>query len=447
MQIVDFTNIALKDLRGQKVRSFLTIFALVISTVILVLMAGISVGGRQAIVDQFGSDTALTLITVTPNQSSGSLSPYGTVQEVNQSASKLTDATVRELAALPNVASVTPRAHVWEFHHFTVDGNAKQFVAQTEGVASDSQLPLKAGASFANNDDKNTVIIGYGYAKELGFANNPEGLVGKTMQITSQKGYRGDGAQIPQAGASKAVNDAFNESDTTLSAKIIGVTDTGHDQNGVYVSLGWAHALRTARYAETGGIKAVDQITSDGYSSLELHTSSTANVKQVSQAIADRGFGQISTQAQIERLQQFTTLMWAILGAVALIAVIAAALGVVNTMLMAVSEQRYMIGVWRACGARKGFIMRIFLVEAGILGFVGGVIGSAIGILVSTFVNQYVSILLQSQNLTVTNIAIIPWWLIAGTIAITSLFGIIAGLYPAYRAARQDPSQTLSSGQ
>jgi putative ABC transport system permease protein len=447
MRIVDFTSLTLKDLRGQKLRSFLTVFALVISTVILVLMAGISVGGRQAIVDQFGNDAALTAITVTPNQSSGSLSPYGAVQEVNQTASKLTDATVRELATLPNVATVTPRAHVWEFHHFTVDGNAKQFVAQTEGIASDSQLPLKAGASFTSNDDKNTVILGYGYAKELGFTNNSENLIGKTIQITTQKGYRGDGAQIPQAGASKAVNDTFNESDTALPAKIIGVTDIGQDQNSIYVSLGWAHALRTARYAESGGVKAVDQIASDGYSSLELHASSTANVKQVSQAIGNLGFGQISTQAQIERLQQFTTLMWAILGAVALIAVIAAALGVVNTMLMAVSEQRYMIGVWRACGARKGFIMRIFLVEAGILGFIGGVIGSAVGLVASIFVNQYVSVLLQSQNLTVTNIAVIPWWLIAGTIAITSLFGIIAGLYPAYRAARQDPSQTLSSGQ
>lgn len=447
MRIADFTNIALKDLRGQKLRSFLTIFALVISTVILVLMAAISVGGRQAIVDQFGSDIALTSITVTPNQSSGSLNPYGNVQEVNQTAGKLTDATVAQLAKLPNVASVTPRAHIWEFHHFSIDGSDKQFVAQTEAIASDAKMPLKAGDSFATNDDKNTVIVGLGYAKELGLGDSPNVLIGKTIKITSQKGYRGDGAEIPAAGASKTANETFNQSETTLTAKIIGVTDAGQDQNGIYVSLGWAHALRTARYAESNGIKSVDQIATDGYSSLQLNANSAANVKSVSQAVGNLGFGQVSTQGQIERLQQFTMLMWAILGAVALIAVVAAALGVVNTMLMAVSEQRYMIGVWRACGARKGFIMRIFLVEAGLLGLVGGILGTAIGLIASTFVNQYVSALLQSQGLTVTNIAIVPWWLIAGTIAITTLFGVLAGLYPAYRAARQDPSQTLSSGQ
>lgn len=447
MRIVDFTSIALKDLRGQKLRSFLTIFALIISTVILVLMAAISVGGRQAIVDQFGSDTALSAITVTPNQSIGSLNPYGNVQEVNQTASKLTDATVAQLAALPNVASVTPRAHVWEFHHFSIEGNYKQFVAQAEGVASDAKLALTVGSMFTTNDDKNAVILGLGYAKELGFKDAPEKLIGKTLQITTQKGYRGDDAQIPAAGASKTVNEAFNQSETTLNAKIIGVTDRGQDQNGLYVSLGWAHALRTAHYAEADGIKSVDQLAADGYSSLQLNATSTAAVKSVAQEVSNLGFGQISTQAQIERLQQFITLMWAILGAVALIAVVAAALGVVNTMLMAVSEQRYMIGVWRACGARRGFIVRIFIVEAALLGFVGGVIGSGVGLFASTFVNQYVGMLLQSQNLTVTNIAIVPWWLVAGTIAITTLFGVLAGLYPAYRAARQDPSQTLSAGQ
>jgi putative ABC transport system permease protein len=447
MRIVDFTSIALKDLRGQKLRSFLTIFALIISTVILVLMAAISVGGRQAIVDQFGADTALTSITVTPNQSSGSLNPYGNVQEVNQAASKLTDATVMQLAGLQNVSSVTPRARVWEFHHFSVEGTDKQFVAETEGIAGGAQLALKAGTTFATNDDKNTVILGLGYAKELGLGDNPNALIGKTVEITSQKGYRGDGAQIPPAGASKAVNDAFNQSETILTAKVIGVTDTGQDQNGMYISLGWAHALRTARYADGDGVKSVDQMANDGYSSLRLNATSAINVKSVGQAISNLGYGQVSTQAQIERLQQFTVLMWAILGSVALIAVVAAALGVVNTMLMAVSEQRYMIGVWRACGARKGFIMRIFLVEAGLLGFVGGLLGSGLGLIASTFVNQYVSTLLQSQNLTVTNIAIVPWWLVAGTIAITTLFGVFAGMYPAYRAARQDPSQTLSSGQ
>jgi putative ABC transport system permease protein len=447
MRIVDYTNIALKDLRGQKVRSSLTIFALIISTVILVLMAAISIGGQQVIVTQFGSDSALTTIAVTPNQSSGSLSPYGNVQEVNNAASKLDDAATTQLASLPHVQSVTPRAHIWELHSFSLEGSGKQLVAQAEGVASDARIPLKAGAPFTSNDDKNSVILGYGYAKELGFTDNPQALVGKTLNLVTQKGYRGTEAAIPKAGASAAENEAFNQSTTTIKVSVVGVTDNGQDQNNIYLPLGWAHAVRTARYYEGTQLKMVDQINRDGYSSLQLRTDTTANVKEVSGAITRRGYGQVSTLAQIERLQQFTTLMWAILGTVALVAVIAAALGVVNTMLMAVSEQRHTIGVWRACGARKRFIVNLFLIEAGLLGLVGGVLGVGIGVGLGRFVNDYVIVLLKSQNLILTDIAVIPWWLMVGTVVLTTVFGILAGMYPAYRAARQDPSQTLSSGQ
>lgn len=447
MRIVDHTTIALKDMRRQFVRSGLTIFALTISTVILVVMAAISIGGQQAIVNQFGANDALKAITVTPNQGNGSLSPYGNVQEVNDTAGKLDDTTVAKLAGLPHVASATPRAHIWEFASFSLSGNPKQFVAQTEGITSDARLPLKAGAPFSANDTPNEVILGYGYAKELGFGDNPAGLIGKTLSITTQKGYRGVGATIPSAAATKQQNDTFNQTPTTLTVTIAGISGEGQDQNNLFIPLGWAHEVRSSRYYEGASMKKVDQLQSDGYTTIQVKADSIDTVKAVSGEIEALGYGQVSTLSQVQRLQQFSATMWIIMGAVAVIAVIAAALGVVNTMLMAVSEQRYTIGVWRACGAKKSFIVRLFLVEAGLLGLIGGGLGVGIGVIVSRFVNHYVNGLMQAQGLALTNIAVVPLWLMGGTIVLTTLFGILAGLYPAYRAARQDPSSALSSGQ
>lgn len=443
MRIVDYTSIALKDLRGQPVRSVLTLFALIISTVILVIMAAISIGGKQAIVEQFGSDASLQAITVTPNQSSNTLSPYGTVQEVNKNATTLDDTTVAQLAKLSHVASATPRAHIWEFNNFTIAGNDKRFIAQASAVASDANLPLIAGKPFATNDEKNVAIIGRSYADELGFGDKPEAMIGKTIEVTTQKGYRGIEAAIPDARATAADNEAFGQAETKISATIIGVIDHGPDQNGLFVPLGWAHAIRTVRYNGPAGLKQIDQIAESGYSSVQLRVDATEHVESVSMAIQAMGYSPISTLAQVERLQQFSATMWVILGAVAIIAVVAAALGVVNTMLMAVSEQRYMIGVWRACGARKGFIVRVFLVEAGLLGLIGGLIGVGIGVFVSGYVNEYVGSLLLSQSLAVTNIAIVPAWLMIATVLLTTGFGILAGLYPAYRATRQDPAHIL----
>lgn len=444
MRIADYLATALKDIRRQPVRSSLTIFALIISTVILVLMAAISVGGRQAIVEQFGANSALTGISVTPNQSASSLSLFGNVQEVNTQATKLDDSTVATLAKLPHVASASPREQIWELASFSLDGSSKQLVAQAEGIPSDAALPLTTGAAFTSNDEANVAVIGLAYAKALGFGDNPSQLIGKTLDVVTQKGYRGAGAAIPSASASQATLDAFAQATTTLKVRIVGVTASGPDQNELLVPLGWAHAVRTIQYYDAGELKETDQIARDGYTTIQVAADSTASVASVSAAITALGYGQVSTLSQVQRLQQLSATMWMILGAVSVIALVAAALGVVNTMLMAVSEQRYTIGVWRACGARRRTIVMLFLVEAGLLGCIGGALGAAIGAFASRFVNEYVGMLLQNQGLTLTNIAIVPPWLVGGTIMVTTIFGIIAGLYPAYRAARQDPVQVLT---
>lgn len=446
MRIVDYAAVAAKDLKRQTLRSLLTIVALIISTVILVTMTALSIGGQKAVVEQFGSGGALTAITVTPNQNGAGLNPFGTVQQVKPDAAKLTDATATELAKLPHVQASVPRAQLWELHTFSIDGYNKQFIAQAQGMPIDDKISLKAGAHFASSTHKNAVILGSGYARELGISNTAD-LIGRNITITTQKGYRGDEAAIPARGASVKANEEFNQATTTLTAKIVGVSDDGPNQNALLVPMDWARHIRTARYNDTSGLKTVDQLTESGYTSIQLRVDDTKHVAAVSQKITELGYGQFSALEQVRQIQQLTTIMWVILGTVALVAAVAAALGVTNTMLMTVSEQKYTIGVWRAVGARRGLIVRLFLLQAALLGLIGGAIGAALAALIIQYVNKYVNTLLASQNLQLATIAELPLWLIAGAIIITTLFGILAGLYPAYRAARQDPSDALRAGQ
>lgn len=446
MQLVDYFSLAMKDIRRQVVRTGLTVFALVISTLILVVLTAISLGGRQAITDQFGTDASLTGITVTPNQSSSALSPFGSVQEVNVSASKLTNATVATLDSLPHVQSASPTAQIWEFDTFSLAGSSKQFVASAEGIPSTMSLSLSAGRLFASSDT-NVAVIGFAYAQALGYGTSPGSLVGKTINVMTQKGYRGIGAQIPPSSATEQQVATFNQSQTTIPITIVGVTTTGSNQNTIFIPLNWAHAIRTANYSQGAMVKSVDQLASDGYTTIQLTVDNSMNVSSVASAVAQLGYGEVSTLSEVQHIRQFSTTMWVILGAVAVTAALAAALGVVNTMLMMVSEQQYVIGVWRACGARRSFIVKLFLAEATLLGFIGGLLGTGIGVFVSQFVNEYVNELLKSQGLTITNIATVPIWLAIGTVILTGLFALLAGLYPAIRAAYQDPSRALSSGQ
>lgn len=447
MRILDYATIGFRDIRRQRVRSGLTVIALAISTVIVVALASVSIGGRRAISSELGSGDSLNTILVTPNQSEGNVSPFGNVQVVNTAASKLTDETTSQLIKLADVRVAAPESFIWEFSSFSVNGNTKQFVAQTEGVPSNTPIPLAAGEHFSSNDTNSDVILGLAYAEHLGYASNPGRLVGQTITFSTQKGYRGVGANIPGPTATAAEAAAFNTVRTTLTARIVGVTAGGNQQNSLFIPMGWARQVRTLRNWNGLTPQNTDQIAADGYTSILVQADSTDHVKSVTQAIDHLGYGEISTLSEVQRLQQFATIMWVILGSVGLISVIVAALGVVNTMLMSVSEQRYAIGIWRACGARKGFIARLFLFEAACLGLLGGSIGAGIGAGTTTFINQHIDTALRAQGLSVTTIAMTPNWLLGGAVGLTIIFGIIAGLYPAIRAAQQDPSSALSGGQ
>jgi putative ABC transport system permease protein len=465
MHTLDYVRISSKNLRRTGLRSVLTLVALTISTVILITMAAISIGGRKAIIGQLSPDESLTSIVVTPNQSSGSVGLFGNIEHVNQNATKIDDSVVTEISHIPHVQSVVPQEYIWEFNSFNVTDNQQQFVAQAYGIPDGSSIQTIAGSTFGSNNSQHVVVLGLGYAESLGYGNRPQELIGRTIQITTQKGYRGEGANLPGPTATEQANEQFNQTTTALQAKIIGITRSGSNQNDLFIPMQWARAVRTLNYwvydpakaaevtssdpvfDQVGDLKSTDQISEQGYTTLEVTTDSTTSVKAVGTSISNLGFGVTSTLQVVERLQQFSTAMWVIFGAVAIIAVVAATLGVVNTMLMVASERRYVIGVWRACGATRGLIIRQFLLEAGMLGFIGGTLGCGIGLVVIHYINIYITKLLVAQHVSLSlgNIAAAPAPLLVSVVLATTLFGILAGLYPAYRAGRQDPSDMLRS--
>lgn len=441
MRVVDYLRLSWREVRRQPVRSTLTLIALAVSTAVLVTLGGLSLGAQQAVISAMSPDNSLTTILVTSNKT-GTNGLFGNVQTAGGENTLLNDDSVAKLRAVPNVQFVSPRAHIWEFNTFIIEGNTKQFVAQTEVVPGETAqtMPLLAGQHVATG---NEVVLGAAYAREIGA--NPASLLGKKITITTQKGYRGEGANIPNANATLAAQEAFNQQTTELTANVVGVTTDGSNQSSVFIPLDWGKQVRTAQYWEAPGkLKKVDQFAETGYTSMVVRAASTEAVPGVATAIENLGYGQISTLAVVQKLMSISTIMWVVLGAVALVSLLAASLGIVNTMLMMVSEQRYVIGVWRACGARRSHIAMQFLLQAGLLGLGGGLIGAAVGYAANEFVGQRIAELLQAQNLAVIHIPAAPWWLLAGAVGLTVVFAVLAGLYPAARAARQDPSTALS---
>ncbi|HEX4662559.1 MAG TPA: FtsX-like permease family protein [Candidatus Saccharimonadales bacterium] len=434
---------AFKNIIRRPGRATLTIIALAVSVSIVVALSAISLGTAASVHNTLYTGDALQSIVVSAHRETNGQSLFGTTQEVNPNAPKLDDALRAQLQTIPNVRSASPVAAIWEFKSFTVPGFTKTFTAQAQGVLpTDARAQhLSAGTPFLSNDQRHVVIIGQAYAKALGFEGSPGSLVGKTMTITTQNGYQGEGASLPGNNATESQLQQFATTPTQLTATIIGVGIAGQDENTLFIPMDWAHQVRTLRRADP----PKDQIYADGYSSIIVQVANAAQLQQTVAAIQAHNVGAAPLLAQFQQLLSFSLIVWLTLAAVSLVALIAASLGIVNTMLMVVSEQRYLIGVWRACGATKSHIRGLFLTQAIILGIIGGCLGSALGVGAAYLFNQQVSSLLASQQLPIQVIAVVPWWLLLATLGATVLFAVLSGSYPAIRAARQDPTVALSS--
>jgi len=146
----------------------------------------------------------------------------------------------------------------------------------------------------------------------------------------------------------------------------------------------------------------------------------------------DNDFEILSNDSVIAQFNTFTLAVRMGVAVVSSIALLAAGIGIMNIMLVSVTERTREIGIRRAIGAKKRNIMTQFIVEAIVLCEVGGVIGVALGILAGNVVAYFMKVP-----------AVIPVdWIVIG-LAICSIVGIVFGTYPAYKAANLDPIESL----
>jgi putative ABC transport system permease protein len=179
------------------------------------------------------------------------------------------------------------------------------------------------------------------------------------------------------------------------------------------------------------------------YLSLSVRVKSPDRVESVQDAIRKMGFSTFSILDATRGLQRFFAVLDLFLGIFGSLALAVAALGIVNTLVMAILERRREIGIMKAIGASDGDVKKLFLAEAAVMGLVGGMLGVALGWAMGRLINAGANVYLHRQNLPSEELWAVPWWLVAGAIAFAIVLSMISGLYPAARAAKLDPVQAL----
>jgi putative ABC transport system permease protein len=172
---------------------------------------------------------------------------------------------------------------------------------------------------------------------------------------------------------------------------------------------------------------------------------SEEHVKEVVKQVAAEGLGYFALVDFLERVQRNVLLVAFAMGFVALVALLVAALGIINTMLMTVLERTHEIGVMKAVGARDGHVQVIFLVEGAVIGLAGGCVGLLLGWLASFPGDAVARSLMeeQAQAPFTETVFAFPWWLVLGMPLFTGLVATLAAVLPARRAARVSPITAL----
>jgi putative ABC transport system permease protein len=186
--------------------------------------------------------------------------------------------------------------------------------------------------------------------------------------------------------------------------------------------------------------QAVQYATDELATQIEVFPTDLAQAEAVAQRIEDRVAGvRTMTPAQVaEQIGQASIVFNLIIVGASVIAVIVGGLSVINTMVMTVSERVREIGIKKAVGARTGSILREFMMEATLLGAIGGVLGLGGGALLVAILNA------QTAG-SGTSVFLVTPMLLVRSFAFATILGALAGVYPALRAARLDPVTALRS--
>ena len=438
MRFWDLLSLILSNLNRRKGRVVLTAMGVVIGTAAVVLLVSLASGLQKNAASQLGGIGDLTAITVYPNYGEGGpgfMGPGMMMESGGPSTAKmLTNKTIEEITALPGVKSVIPRDSL-RMGGILRFGKMENY-AYLLGVGTDDlsvfEYPVQEGELQLA---RGTAVIGGWAAKNFynphlrpgqEMPEQPD-LLGQTVKLVLMK-WTEDGEVIEK----------------TVPLRIVGVLSEvrGEQDSALYVRLEditawneWAMGQRINR-------------NRDGYETLIVKANSVDEVLAVADSINALGYMANTPQSFVQGINSFFIVLQLIFGGVGAIALLVAAIGIANTMTMAILERTREIGLMKAVGASNRDVLTIFLGEAAGIGLVGGIGGVLLGWgggqILNVVALSYLANRAATQGGLPPSFAIsTPLWLPIFALLFATLVGLLSGLYPALHAATLQPVSAL----
>ena len=442
----DLTDLALRNLREAILRNVLTTLGVAVGVASLVAMLSLGVGLQQLASRRLSQSGLFDTIFVTPKNSFRGVGRARREMESDKPPRPLDEVARKEFEKLPNVIEVFPQIRFFTEVRF----NNKPYATVVAGLPESSR---NSGAfdgmqgNFFSSPTAEEAILQIEFAKDL--SDKPASLLGQAITLRYAERQA-----IPAAGDSSSApseaSEGFSVVPKELKLKIIGVVETepaagygGYGNARLLMPLDTASTLRAAQVNDLRDIVRGSTANKVTFPSLSVRASSPSKVEALEASIKAMGFNAFSLLDASKSLRTFFSVFDLLLGIFGSLALAVATLGIVNTLVMAILERRREIGVLKALGAADADVQQLFFVEAGVMGLFGGFLGVFFGWALGRAITFGTNVYLKRQALNPIELSSVPWWLILAGIVFAVLVSLVAGLYPASRAAKLNPVDAL----
>ncbi len=447
MRISDIISICLRNLTRRKLRTILTAIGVVIGVCAILVMVSIGKGLESFFRAQMESYGDLTLIEI-----------YNWNSDV-----PITDEVLADIAAQPGVKAVTP----YEYMHVQVNIRTKDERYETRWMEligvypeafEDLGYDFIEGGPLTADDEPFSMVVGEQFAYQFRDTKKRSGNGDTVSPWPDEYGVIEDPLLNPMDEYLKLFTVLEYDDDYEplhefeVDANLMGVLEmkdgAWETRNSVFMDV---DDLRNyQKQMDREGRKLVEDYREtyeedeDGYSDVRVKCDSAEDVTAVREYIEGLGYNAYSLEQQLEMFNEQLLVIQLVLGGLAGISLFVAAIGIANTMVMSIIERTREIGIMKVIGAEVGNIRGLFLMEAGLIGLIGGIIGVVFSYGISALINAFASeAIMQGMGMgyygdgtETLKISIIPVEYAVYALIFAMLIGIIFGYLPANRAVK-----------
>jgi putative ABC transport system permease protein len=459
MTLRDTVGLALRNLGQAKLRTSLTTLGVAIGIASLSGMVSLGVGLQDQFVGRFTKSGMFDAITVMPG---GDLSGaamgggrgsgrrgFGKNPTLAAEPSRdINDAALAELAALPGVRTVYPQIRGPVEVKYGTASEFAQAVGVPMAVRGEGPFQAMSYGRFFESDTETACMLSLDFAKRIN-EHSPGSLVGQSLILNYAAVGRGGDAGAASAPVIPPIG-GINVQRAQMTCPIVGIVEreTGPfagvgGVSGLMIPLGRAKAIYEGSPAAAAALLRNPSRTSLAYQAAVVRVTSASATQDIQDQVRKMGFSAFSLNDALQGAKRAFLILDIVLSLIGSIALAVSSLGIVNTMVMSILERTREIGIMKAIGGSDGDIRRIFLIEASAIGLFGGTSGVVLGWLVGRLINFGANVYIQQQGGAPGNLFSLPFWLIGGAIGFSIAVSLVAGSYPAARAARLNPIEAL----